>query len=596
VPSKPSKARKARRPRKPPTPEQLKKREKRAFSRRIQTVFKNAGFAHLPTEGKERKFGKKTGELDNVFVYENVILVCEDTLAAPDNARDHLKNKKLLFDEIKQGRAEFIQWLQADFPEQFASFDSYPKNRYKVFFLYFPKFGMSLDDDDLELFEPVKVVQPSTLNYFHKMASNIRLSSRSDIFRYLELTSKDVGAASSGAAAKMIETSIIYPDENTGLQNGVKLVSFMLSAETLLKNSYVLRKDNWQDSIQLYQRLIERNRIQDIRKYLAKKKTTFINNIIVSLPDGTTFEDAHGDVIALDDVEHFQAHKMRIPDELNSICVIDGQHRIFAHYEGTDALEAEIAKLRGKFHLLVTGLIFPSNMEPLDRRKFESGIFLDINSEAKQVPPDVLLFIETLTDPFSDLGISRQVLDRMNRTGAFKGLFQLSLMEESRIKTASIIKFALRYLVAISENPSSTSLFAYWEDDKKRARLVEERSEKLLADYVNWCATQLNTYFGAVKSKYGSEWANKDSKILSTTSVNGFIIALRRSLPTYGVQDFAGYSDHMKSLSVDFSSAKFGFASSQYAMFSRVILDQAFALEERSDGDWAKRAPAKLNR
>lgn len=588
MPSKPSKSRK---PRKPPTPEQLKKREERTFSRRIQTVFKNAGFAHLPTEGKERKFGKKTGELDNVFVYENVILVCEDTLAAPGNVKEHLKNKKLLFDEIEKNRAELVAWLQADFPDQLKSFDTYPPNRYKIFFLYFPKFGVSLDDDDIELFKPVRIVQPSTLNYFHKMASNIRLSSRSDIFRYLELSSKDIGAANSGAAAKMIETSIIYPVENTGLQNGVKLVSFMLSAETLLNNSYVLRKDNWQDSIQLYQRLIERERIQKIRRYLAKKKTTFINNIIVSLPDGTTFEDSDGTPVALDEVEHFEAHKMRIPDELNSICVIDGQHRIFAHYEGVDALEAEIAKLRGKFHLLVTGLIFPADMAALERRKFESGIFLDINSEAKQVPPDVLLFIETLTDPFSDLGISRQVLDRMNRTGAFKGLFQMSLMEDSRIKTASIIKFALRYLVGISETPSPTSLFAYWEDDTKRTKLIEGRSEKLLGEYVNWCAAQISTYFGAVKAKYGSEWDDKESKLLSTTSVNGFIIALRRSLPAYGIQDFAGYSDRLKNLNVDFSSTKFSFASSQYAMFSRVILNDAFGLEEQADGGWAAQAP-----
>jgi DGQHR domain-containing protein len=579
---------KPRRPRRPPTPEQIKRREERAYTRRIQTTFKNAGFVHLPTSGIERTFGKKKGELDNVFVYKNVVLVCEDTISATGNVRNHLKNKKLLFDEIASNKKEFIDWLEKTFTDEMTACGSYPANRYKVFFLYFSKVGVKLEADDIDLFHPVRVIQPSTFNYFYKMASNIRYSSRSDILRYLNLESKDIGSANSGSAAKTIETTIIHPVENTGMENGVKLVSFMLSAETLLNNCYVLRKDNWQDSIQLYQRLIERDRIQSIRKYLARKKTTFINNIIVSLPDGTTFQDTNGQPVQPEEVEHFQAHKMLIPDELNSICVIDGQHRIFAHYEGADSLEPEIAKLRDKFHLLVTGLIFPVDMNALERRKFESSIFLDINSEAKQVPPDVLLFIETLSDPFSDLGISRQVLDRMNRSGPFEGLFQMSLMEESRIKTSSIIKFALRYLVAIAATPAATSLFAYWGDSETRTKLVEERSPELLDEYLNWCASQINQYFGAVKEKYKTEWNDKESKVLSTTAINGFLIAFRRSLPALGVKDFAGYSTLFGGLTIDFRKGNFAYASSQYAMFSRVILADGFQLNEQDDGTWAR--------
>lgn len=50
-----------------------------------------------------------------------------------------------------------------------------------------------------------------------------------------------------------------------------------------------------------------------------------------------------------------------LPDEMNSICIIDGQHRVYAHYEGeeNDPDEIEIANLRRKLHLLVTGLVFP---------------------------------------------------------------------------------------------------------------------------------------------------------------------------------------------------------------------------------------------
>lgn len=560
---------------KPLTDDQKRRRAERAFTRRIQGVFKNAGFSHLATAGIEQKFGSKTGELDNVFVYENVILVCEDTVSAQSNVKDHLKNKKILFDEIAANRAEFLKWLRSTFPDRVPVFAD---GRYKIFFLYFSKFGATMDSDDVALYAPVRFVEPSTLNYFQKMSSNLRKSSRADLFRYLGLKAEDLGVAVSGSSAKMIPATIIYPEDSTGLTNGVKLVSFMLSAQTLLDNAYVLRKDNWENSIQLYQRLIEKERIQKIRKYLARKKTTFINNIIVSLPDGTKFVDDDGQPVDPSTVENFHATRMLIPDELNSICVIDGQHRIYAHYEGQDGLEPEISNLRSKFHLLVTGLIFPPSMSLLDRRTYESELFLDINSEAKQVPPDVILFIETLKDPFSDLGVSRQVLDRMNKKGVFQGLFQMSLMEESRIKTASIIKFALRYLVEIHTDQARPTLFMHWEDEAKRAELLEERSEELLEAYVGWCASTIDMYFSSVKATFKSEWADESSKALSTTAINGFLIALRRSLPAFGVMGFDEYAAMMGNLEVDFSRANFAYTSSQYAKFSRHILASAMGL------------------
>lgn len=562
---------------KPLTEEQKQRRVNRAFTRRIQTVFRNAGFIHIPTEGIERKFGTKVGELDNVFVHENVILICEDTTSSPKNVKDHLKNKKLLFDEIEKNRQSFLDWLLTDFEDRMPE---YALSRYKIFFLYFSKHSFLLDPDDLILFRPVKIVEPATLNYFHKLAGNIKLSARSELFRFLELKNEEVGSADSGVASKKISATIIYPDDSTGLKNGVQLVSFMLSAQTLLDNSYVLRKDNWENSIQLYQRLIEKNRIQDIRKYLARKKTTFINNIIVSLPKGTTFSAQDGRSIDPSELDAFHAQQMLIPDEWNSICIIDGQHRIYAHYEGQDILEPEIAKLRGKLHLLVTGLIFPEDMSLLDRRTFESELFLDINSEAKQVPADVILFIETLKDPFSDLGVSRQVLDRLNSRGVFQGLFQMSLLEDSRIKTASIIKFALRYLVSIHAEDGKPTLFSYWGDESNRLGLLERRSDVLLEEYVDWCATTLDMYFSSVRSAFKQDWDDVNTKILSTTSINGFIIALRRSLPGQQIRKFEDYRGMWADLKVDFGRSDFKYTSSQYAKFSRQILREAMGFSE----------------
>lgn len=548
-------------------------------------MFTNAGFVYLPTAGIHREFGDKTGELDQVFVFENIILVCEDTILK--DPREHLKNKKLLADEIFANPKGLVDWLCLDYLNRLEGFDTYDVSRYKVFFLYFSKNEIPLSESDLNFFAPLKVVTPATLGYFSKMSRNIKKSSRTDIFRYLGIKSSDIGLPNAADDAKKIPASIIYPVDNTGFSNGVRVVSFMMSAEMLLRNSYVLRKDNWQNTIELYQRLIERDRIQKIRKFVADKKSTFINNIIVSLPSGVEFKDASGKSTEIGGVSDFGGHTMLIPDEMNSICVIDGQHRIFAHYEGVDGLEPQIAKLRKKHHLLVTGLIFPDKMTELERRKFESELFLDINSNAKVVPPDVLLFIETLKDPFSDLGVARQVLARLNERSPFVNLFQLSLMDDGKIKIASIIKFALRYLVDISDSPDR--LFHYWGTEEERRDLLSQKDAKadllLLDSFIDFCVGVLSSYFSALKKLHSTDWVDPDSKIRSTTVINGYLIALRRSLETHGVLDFEKYVLLLGKVEVEYSKLTFPYSSSQYAKFSRQILAQAFGVEDDRDDE-----------
>ena len=575
--------------RKPLTPEQLKKIEQSAFSRKVQYTFRNAGFEYLATRDIERSFGSKTGELDGVYLFENVVIICEDTIRkTPKQIKEHLRNKKILCDEIFKDKSDLIDWLKSLHADKFKKFEEYDISRYKVFFLYFTKNKLNLSEEDEKLYQPVRVVEHTTLNYFQKMSKNIRFSARNDFYRFLGLKSEDIGPIKSSSGMDSIETTIIYPNDTTGLKNNVRIVSFMLSAETLISNCYVLRKDNWEDSIALYQRLIEKNRIQSIRKHLATKKTTFFNNIIVSLPRNISFQDKDGKPVELKNIQTHKSHTMLIPNELNSICIIDGQHRIFAHYEGEDSLEKTIKPLRKKFHLLVTGLVFPSSMSDLERTKYESEIFLDINSNAKPVPPDVLLFIETLKDPFSDLGIARQVLEQLNKKDVFHNYFQMSLMEESKIKIASIIKFALKYLVEITSDKDRETLFNQWSNANKE-KLLDTSDADVLKEYIKYIVGVLDVYFSALKTAFKDEWDKDDSKILSTTSINGFILALRSSLHTNGLKDFDFYKQAFENFKVDFSKANFEFTSSQYKKFSRRILEECFMLEENDEGKWEQK-------
>jgi DGQHR domain-containing protein len=544
-------------------------------------MFTNMGFAHVPTEGKEAKFGNKTGELDSVFVYDNVLLVVEDTTSK--KPFDHAKNKRLLAEQIHASKVEFIEWLRNTFPEHDEVLNAYSPKRFQLFYLYISRTEMDLDDDDLALLEPMKIITTRALNYFDKLAKTIRRSAKTDLWRFLELSSSDIGAANATNDVKTIDTTIISPDDSTGFSNGVRLVSFMISADVLLRNSYVLRKDNWGYSTDLYQRLIDANRIKKIRKYVASDGSAFLNNIIVGLPPDVTFQTSDKAPIKLDDVQDYSAYRMTIPDEFNSLCIIDGQHRVFAHYEGTDDLEPKVAAIRSKVHLLATGVIFPSSMDELERLKLQSEIFLDINSNSKPVPADILLAIQALREPYADVAVARRVLELLNKQSAFRGMFQLSQMDQAPIKIASIVKFALRYLVDIQ---SDSGLFAEWvKDNPSRETLRTKNNSELLTEYVSYCTATLNLYFKALKTHHASEWNDPDYKITSTTVVNAMIIALRRSLPALGVLTFEEYASLVKPWPIDFSKTTFPFASSQYARFSQEVLRDMFKLVE-DDGHW----------
>lgn len=574
-------------PRQPLTPEQRNRREATRFSKRILNTFTSAGFLYLPVKNQERRFGLKIGELDAVFLFENVLLICEDTIqSSPREIKEHLRNKNLLFQEVERDKNKTITWLMQTHADKFKRFPEYDPRRYKLAFLYFSKHKLDLSDEDIELYKTTKVIEHRTLNYFYDLTHSIYYSSRSDIFRFLGLKSKDIGQRRASSPIETMESTIICPLETTGHSaSGIQVVSFMMSADFLIRNSYVLRKDNWEGHALLFQRLIKKKRIKEIRKHVADSKTAFYNNIIVSLPSNISFTNRDGNPVAnLQDLEEFDGYKIQIPDELNSIGIIDGQHRIFAHYEGKDELEKVIAPLRRQIHLLVTGLIFPNGMTDEDQRKYESRIFLDINSNVKTVPADVLHYIANLQDPFSDLSIARQVLVELNKRSAFRDLFQLSQMEKARIKTASIIKFALRYLVTINDAAPGV-FYELWKAEKERPS-IDKLDQASLREYTEFIVSELDIYFSALKLTYPDEWENGESKILSTTSINGFIMALRRAVKFIESRDIGYYGGAFKKLNINFNKHNFPFTSSQYNKFSIQISKECFDLERDEDGNW----------
>jgi DGQHR domain-containing protein len=553
---------------------QLKKRKELAFRKKIRSSFTDAGFTYFSTLAKHFPIGTRTVELDYLFLYENIIVICEDNTKQKKDI-DHIRNKNESFAEIRNNKTAFLNWLSNTFPEKATMVKQYRPERYFLYYIYISQTELEITEDEKNRYSNLLFWDPETLSYFNRMAQCIQHSARYEIFRYLGLKNDEIGFSGSEGGKTTIKAPIIYPQEATGLRNGVRVVSFMMSAEKLLRTSYVLRKDSWEESMFLYQRLIEKDKVKSIRAFLAQKGEAFYNNIIVALPDNVTFEDDAGTPILVENIGDFQHCKLVLPDEMNSICIIDGQHRIFAHYEApaTEKYELQIAPLRRQLHLLVTGLIFPTEMKEPERKQIQSQIFLDINDNTKKVAPNVLTHIEMVKDPFSDIGLARRVIERLNKKRVFLNRFELSALDESKIKVASIIKFALRYLVTVTPAEGKTSLYAYWQGNKEA---FQQKDEASLNDYIEFCANSIDLYFSAIRDAFKSSWNDPASKMLSVISINGFIIAFNRQLNKYGVSDYPFYSSCLRKLSIDFSKNGFPYTSSQYRKFSGRILAEAF--------------------
>ena len=154
---------------------------------------------------------------------------------------------------------------------------------------------------------------------------------------------------------------------------------------------------------------------------------------------------------------------------------------------------------------------------------------------------------------------------------------QISSLDKAKIKTASIVKFALRYLVTVDVSEGRDSLINYWDGD---INLLMSGNEQTLNNYVKFCVNIINVYFGAIKKNLKKFWEDNDSKLLSVISINGFIIALTRQLKYFGIKDFDFYDEKFKNWQFDFSKDKFPYTSSQYHKFATQILKEVFEIED----------------
>ncbi|MCA0432268.1 MAG: DGQHR domain-containing protein [Proteobacteria bacterium] len=541
----------------------------------VRSVFNLCGFKRVGfLSDKEFIFEGQKSDFDDLFIYENVFVFAEYTTTQSSAVGEHLKLKKILYDKVFANPTGFITFLKSSFPAITKILDTqYHPSSLLIRVLYCSRFDF--DEHYKENVPGPIYMDYPILRYFTSVVEAIRKSTRHELFHFLEIDAAKIGDDGKINVATQSRDyhGSVLPESHSHFDSGYKVITFYADPEALLKTCYVLRKEGWRESINLYQRMISKKKIEAIRHYLKDQKRVFINNIVVTLPSDVKPLDKKGNTVETSNLTTTSPVIIKIPFAQNSVGIVDGQHRIFAYHE-TIVDDPEIAKLRIQQNLLITGIIFPQNISSEEREQFEARLFLEINSNQTNAKSDLKQAIGVVLDPLSPESIASRVLSALARKGPLTGFIQQHFYETDKLKTSSIVSYGLKPLVKLS---GDDSLFSTWSHTGKN-KLKSGKGIDALKAYIEYCSDSINTVLSAIKQNVSADRWTTDKKVakrlLTTTQVNGFLILTRLLVESKINLDQSAIAKKVKGI----DSFDFGlYRSSQYNRMAEKIFGTYFS-------------------
>lgn len=568
--------------------------QRRGHIRDIRTTMDNIGFHRIRgiIEGKSFLYKSRETELDDIFVYENLVLIVEYT--SDKDVSKHLLKKKIIYDLINESHRDFIEFAMSEptllpFKEYY---DEYLNNKYnegqlRIRILYCSI--KTVEPKYKDLFKgSICFYDYDIVHYFKSLSATIKRSARYELFHFLNVKASEIGNCVSDLPGSDKYKGNILPVEKSSFKDGHNIISFYIDAASLIRRAYVLRQESWRedDAGGFYQRMVIGKKISSMRKYLANEGRVFINNIIATLSNNSAqLLDSEGRVVRVSDRGFFEGNEshdqimptqVQIEDLPNIIGIIDGQHRVYAYHEGSDVYEEIIAKLRVQQHLLVTAVLFPKTVSLNARRQFEATLFREINNNQTNISSQLMQDIDVMISPFSATSICKGVISKLNESGPLSDIISVHSYDKGKLKTASIVSYGLIPLVKYDDSPESDSLYKLWPNPDKKKLNKDCEEYELKKQYVDFCAEKIRDLLISLKRIVPKEsWSVYDPKkrqgSLSVTFINGFLNVLRCQIKDTGtLLSQEDYYQKLKGINLDKIKE---YKSSQYNKMGRMIYD-----------------------
>ncbi|ELK4741073.1 DGQHR domain-containing protein [Pseudomonas aeruginosa] len=565
------------------------KREQTRFRTGVHEIFQKSGFEFIPSEDKHFTLktandGERTTELDGVYITENIIVIVEDTHRNP--AKEHLAKKRLFAELATKHTTTLVETFKEHLPDfdNYFNKKNYSEEDYVIRYTYFSMYPIGMEHIEAANRAGIIVVERPLANYFSALVKTIAKSAKYEILKFLKIEYSEIGMArvsGRGAGTDSKYHGFLLPERNSTYPDGYKVISFYADPSSLLKKSYVLRKNSWTDPDKSYQRIIDTKKIRLMRKYLCESKRVYVNNIIATLPSETNIQEFKSTPkegkprqLAPDELKKVKPVTITLPDEFNVVGLIDGQHRVFSYHEGYDIHENDISKLRDCQNLLVTGIIYPEEVTEDERIQFEAKLFLEINDRQTKVKSALTQEIELIVNPYSTTAVARAVIAKLARNGPLKDRLEEHVFDDAKkLKISSIVSYGLKPLI---KRDGDDSLYSVWDEPKLKEEISKQPKNKAaLNKYIDFCHVEINKILQAAMESNPSQWhIDHESKMLTPTSINGLIRCLRLIIENEDNMSLETYRDRLKRFGdFDFNQ----FKSSHWNLMGTSIYEKYFS-------------------
>jgi hypothetical protein len=167
---------KRKRRRKQKQPVDAQKVKQRRQKSQTRALFKRIGFERHKVDGIEFNFEGRTGELDEIFIFENVVLISEYTVGKVGSS--HAFKKKPLFDKIVASPEKWITEYSTKYPALLKSLENagYTAADARVRIVYLSLEGVS--EEVTKNAPDLYFLDGRTYRYFQALSKTIYKSAR----------------------------------------------------------------------------------------------------------------------------------------------------------------------------------------------------------------------------------------------------------------------------------------------------------------------------------------------------------------------------------------------------------------------------------
>lgn len=285
--------------------------------------------------------------------------------------------------------------------------------------------------------------------------------------------------------------------------NDANVYTFVMNPKDLLEVSYVARRTGGQGKERFYQRIIDKDRLLNIARYI-EKGGKFPNNIIISFREDlkVKFHKIKGPEYNGTDwpYQGISYGILEFPKDYRSCWIIDGQHRLYSFVN---------VKKDFYFNMPVTAF---ENLDLTQQRKF----FLDINKNQKAVDSDLLWDLSGDV-PDEIEGIISNIakfLNNSEESPLFWKIYYPSTgvkTKKDKIKISAICMAIKRYHLVnpiTIQNIKNPLHCTYYEDCTKKV------------------ANSLLNYFNVLKENFPNNWSLNSKGFVMTNGGISVMIGL----------------------------------------------------------------------